>query len=477
MAATKGQPGTKPSQLSNPVPGADAASAFDAYLAQNNAPQSAPAASAVGLAAESEDQYAPVETAQAQGELPPEEPGMGMQALDAAGRVLDYGGGLMRTGLASVASTAQHALKGELGNDVTPADVKAAFKGKAPETAEYLRRMGVPEGGSVEVPGLGRVTTRGAVGLAGDIASDPLTAVAKLAKSAPYLKKLLEVPGRATEAVGEAIYRSGLSKIDAKLAERGAGKLSGALIEAGAPVGTTAQIAKKVEAMSQTIGKVRQGLYDKATELGVTIDTAYPLKRAEAVMKKFKNDPGLAPAMSELQGLVDRYKAAGKVSIDELSAWKTHLYDSLPASAFDGYGKIKGQAKTLKSALAADFREAIVGAGNKAEKGLGDAINTLNEKWGTLLEAQKPLAKQAAGAGIGGGKLGTMIDGMLLGSGNGWAFVGKKALEGMNTTAVKSTAGKAAMELGKLDFMNRLTRQAIAETGRPSPVPDPVPEE
>ena len=458
MAGIQGAPSPKPGSVASPAPTQKpAVEDFSAASAPNSAPSLPPG----------EDQYAPVSV-----ETPPQEtPGIGSRALETAGQVLDYAGGLTRTGLAGAAGAAKMGYEAATGQPLSepvagPADVLAAAKGKAPGTAEYLRRLGVPEGGSFKI-GDTKITARGVTGFAGDIATDPLTAVGKLVKEVPYLTKFLQTPSRATEAIGEAAYRSGLAKVDKKLAERGSGALSDVLIKEGAPIGGIVKIGDKVAAMSDTLGKVRQGLYDRATELGVSIDTAYPLRRAEAVIAKFNKDPGLAPAMSELRGLIDRYKAAGKVSIDELSAWKTNLYDSLPASAFDGFGKIKGQAKTVKAALAADFRDAIVGAGNKAEKGLGDAIDKLNEKWGILLESQKPLARGATEGGT--GKLGTAIDGLLLGSGNGWALAGKKAAEVANSTAVKTAVGKAAMRVGQTDFMNRVARQSLATTQRPEP--------
>lgn len=466
MASVKGQPAPKPGSTPTPVPGTGQKSAVDDFFAEYDAPAAAPQDALSAFDAEGESFT--------EEDVPAEAPGVGAQILDGAGRALDYVGGATRTGLANVAGMAKDVAQGknplETPQLVTEEDLANVARGKAPSTEEYLRRLGVGEGGSFKIGDM-KITARGAAGFAGDVATDPLTSIAKLFKAAPYLKKLVSLPGKATEAIGEAVYRSGLSKIDQKLASRGVDKLSSVLLENGAPVGGMAKIAQRVDDMSQSIGKIRQGLYDKATELGVTIDTAYPLKRAEAVIDKFSKDPGLAPAMTELRALVKRYKDAGKVSIEEMSAWKTNLYDALPSTAFDGFGKIKGQAKTLKAALAADFRDAIVGAGNKAEKGLGDAINVLNEKWGVLLEAQRPLAKDAAG-GLGGGKLGTWIDGALLGSGNGWALAGKKGLEVANTTAVKTAAGKAAMELGKTDMMNRITRQAIAEASRPAVVAD-----
>lgn len=440
----------KPSSVAAPVPGKEEKLTADALLAELETPP-IPSSAQGALTAESllnEDVAA----------APAQEQSVGGQVLDAAGRVLDYPGGFARAGLASAAST----LSGQ-DNVVKPEDLKAALKGKGPDSAEYLRRLGVGEGGSFNVPGLGKVTQRGAAGLALDIATDPLTAISKLAKAAPYLKKALGAPGKVMEAAGEALYRSGLSKIDDKLAARGEDALSSLLIKEGAPVGTQAQIAQKASAMAETMGKLRQGLYDKINQAGVAIDTSQPFKKAEAVLAGMRRDPTLHAAADTLQEMLNQYKSAGKVGVDVMSEWKTNLYESLPASAFDGFGKLKGRAKEFKGALASDFREAIIEAGNKADKGLGDAINALNEKWGTLLSAQKPLAGASGGVMD---KLGASIDGILLGSGHGWALAGKKALDLGNTTAAKTAAGRVLMELGKKDLTNKLTRQAVIKSTR-----------
>jgi hypothetical protein len=461
--AMKSANSARPGSLGSPIPnGADAeAAALDAFLAKSPppaAPAAPPAAAGNTEAAALNDFMAK----SAEAEAPPQ--GAVMKTLDGAGRVLDYPGGFVRAGLAADAGL----LTGNP-NLVTTEDLKKAAVGKGPNSAEYLRRLGVPEGGTFNFMGA-KVSTRDVEGLALDVATDPLTAVAKLVKGAPYIAKLLSLPGKATEALGEAVYRSGLAKVDAKLVGKGAEKVSSVLLEEGAPIGTASGLAAKVENMANTMGKVRQGLYDKATELGVSIDAGYPLKRAEAVLEKMKRNPALVAATEDLQKMLDSYKASGKVSLEQMSEWKTALYDSLPASAFNGQ-KLRGQAKMFKAALANDFREAIVGAGNAAEKGLGDAIEHTNQKWGTLIEAVNPMKKAAVN---GGSKLGTEIDGALLASGHGYAYIGKKAAGLLSTTGAKTTIGRAAMEVGKTDLMNRLVRQGVAGATRPAPL---LPEE
>ena len=266
--------GTKPSQLA-PAAGAD--DHADEFFSDSppvkiaSAQPAAPVQAGMPAADDHADEFfgeAP-QAAAPTPEAAPEQPGLLGKSLDAAGRVLDYGGGLVRSGLAEVAGLAEGKT-----DVVTPKDLVAAFKGKAPNSAEYLTRLGLPELGSVDVPLLGKVTGRGVTGFVADIVTDPLVAISKLAKEVPYLRKAISVtPGLATEALGEAVYKSSLSKIDAKVAEKagmaGATPVADTLLAAGAPVGGTEKLAKKVDDISQTMGKLRQGLYDKADRKSV----------------------------------------------------------------------------------------------------------------------------------------------------------------------------------------------------------------
>lgn len=467
MAAIKGQPGTKPTALAKPVPSAEAQSVFDQALAEgaNNPPTLASNSGSVF------DQAA-MDSGQGQAQdqsAPSQQPGMLATGLDYAGRALNELGGGMRAGLFSAASVAQNAMQGKLGDVVTPEDLKNAAVGKGPSSAEYLKRMGVSEGGSLTVPGLGRVTLRGAEGLALDVLTDPLTQVAKAVKSAPVLSKLFNAPGEASDALGQAVYKSAFP---AKAKDAASAMMEG-VPEVGlapsVPVGGTAKLAQAVEDTSNTIGKLRQGLYDRAANLGVTVDTGFPLTRAEAVLSRMNKDPGLQPAAEELGSLLDRYKSAGKVPLDVLSEWKTNLYDSLPQSAW-GRNGLRGFAKQFKGALAGDFREAIVKAGNAAEPGLGDSIEALNNKWGALLSATRPLerAQQAAG-----GNLGRMIDGAVLATGGIKGEVIKKGYELATSPYAKTLVGKALMSAGKDGLATGLVNQGVVRAaGAPANSPD-----
>lgn len=464
MSALKGQPAAKPSQLADPVPGQQ--SAVDAFFADYKPPQ-------VDATAQFEAAAAPA---------PAEQPGLGSQiqeagsqALDAAGRALDYGGGLLRTGLASAAGVAQTVAQGKNPLMEKPVvgqeDVVAALKGKAPVFDEYLRRLGVPEGGSIELPGLGRYTIRGAVGLAGDIAaSPPLNKVVALASKFPVIKEILGAPGAALEAVGAQMYKAGLKTADAKLALKDKEPISKYLMQAGES-GTTAQLAEKVKDMADTMGGVRQGLYDEATKLGAGVDLNTALKRTELLVDKLgkRKSYGAAAIKEEVNKILDHYKGLGSLTIEEASAAKSELFEAIKSSKI---GNARTAAKALNAAMAADLREAIVSSSNKAKKGLGDAIEEVNQKWGTLITAQKPMEQQAAKAAT--KSLISQIDGIILGGGLALpggigtvpaaAVVGvKKMFQLANTTYAKTTFGNALINAGKHSLEDSLMKRSLRQ--------------
>lgn len=385
--------------------------------------------------------------------------------LDATGRALDYAGGIVRGGLAEVAGAAEGK------NLVSEKDLHDIAIGKGPNSAEYLKRLGVNEGVTANLPIIGKVSQRDVEGFAGDVITDPLTVIGKFANKLPeafsVLKKVTGLGADATaEAVGKAIYQSGFSKIDAKMVENGAEPLSKVLLEEGAPTGTTAQLQKKVQAMADTFGKMRDGLYQKATDLGVTVDMEYPLQGAEDFIQKLSQDKraDVAAQAQELSSYLERnFKNAGPVDLATLSQWKTDLYNTLPSSFFKPNGKMTNVGKQFNGILAQDFRTAIVDAGNTAQKGLGDSIEAINSKWGTLLDARKPVAaqvKQAAGKPIVGPVKAAVT------AVNPIAGAALEAGDLANTTVVKTTAGKAAMRAGQTGAAGDVARRALINKER-----------
>lgn len=372
------------------------------------------------------------------------------RALQGMGQILDYPGGLVRTGLASVGGL----LSGKT-DVVKPEDVNAAFRGQAPKSSEYMQRLGVPEGPGVEVPYVGKVTARDVGGFATDVATDPMTALARG-------EKALNPVGQMTEKAGENVYKSGFKKIDERLVEKGKSKLSDLLLEEGAPTGTTKQIAEKTKEMSSGLAKERKALYDKASEKGVTIDLGYPLENAEKHLEKMRQDPGLRDLADQLSEKLAVYKKEGKVPLDKLSDWKSNIYNMLPESAYGPHGVVKGPAKEFQKKLAKDFREAIVDGGNKAEAGLGDSIDQVNEKWSTLIGAEKPTAMQIRRGET--PNLVTSVDAIL--STHPGLLATKKAADAAKTTYLRTKLGKGLMVTGRAGAAQGMLNRGLINSER-----------
>lgn len=405
--------------------------------------------------------------AQTQSDLSNQKPLTDMSPLEVAGRGADYLGGFARMGLAKGAE----AVTGK--SIVTEEDMDNVVKGKGPNSDEYLKRLGVSEGITANIPIIGKVTQRGVEGFAADVITDPLTVIGKAVKGLPAsleaAKKVLGLgANEGAEALGKMIYKSGFSKIDAKMVEEGGEPLSKVLLESGAPTGTTAKIQKQVTQIADTMGKMREGLYEKATDLGVTVDLAHPAttKNADEFIAKLAQDKraSVRAQAEELRQYLDNdYKAAGTVDLGTLSQWKTDLYNTLPKSFFAPNGKMSPLGKQFNAILADDFRRSIVEGGNAAQKGLGDSINAINSKWGTLLDARKPLAqqvKQAAGKPI------ISPVKAAITSVNPIAGAALEAADLASTTAVRTKVGKAALRAGQSGLAGDVARRKLIDSQR-----------
>lgn len=379
-------------------------------------------------------------------------------ALRGAGQLLDYPGGLVRTSLAAVGG----ALTGKkIANDQ---DMTNALKGQAPSTSEYLKRADVPEGPSLNLPVVGKVSARDAAGFVGDVATDPLTSISKTSKA-------LTPVGDMAESVGKNIYKSGLKKVDERIAEKGAGSLSDLLLEAG-KTGTTKDLQEATSKIGKEALDQRTALYDKAKQLGAKVDLDKALESSTQAVADMKSDPGLAPAAEKMEELLNRYKAAGPQDLATASDWKSNLYNALPDTAYDAHGKLKGPAAKVQKALASDFKNAIVDSANGAEAGLGDSIDGLNQKMQTTITAKKPLAMQVRRAET--PNLLTSVDAMLAGSGllhspqaAGGMLAAKKAADLAKTTYVRTKVGKGLIDAGKSGLLDAGARRGLINSQRP----------
>lgn len=380
------------------------------------------------------------------------------EVAESAGRLADYGGGLVRTGLAGVGG-----LVTANPNVVTQRDLINAATGHAPKSSEYLGRLGVPEGPSIELPYFGKTSARDVGGFLTDVVTDPTTAAAKVGKFNPV--------GEAVESVGKKTYKSGLKKVDERLAEKGAKPISDVLLEAG-KTGTTKKLAKDAEAIGKEALAKRQEIYDVVKQSGQKIDVGGIAKRTKEKIAKMAEDPGLRSTAQRLQDMLDQYAAEGFVDIDKASDWKSNLYNALPESAYDAHGKLKGPVAQFQKTFANDFKNAIIEAGEKASPGLGKQIDTLNETMQSTISAKKPLAMQVRRAET--PNYVTSVDAMLAAASGAASqdplttagiLAAKKSADLAKTTWARTKAGKGLMRTGRSGIPQGLLNRSLINTG------------
>lgn len=396
---------------------------------------------------------------------PPPEESTGKKILHGAASALDYAGGLTRTGVYSAISVLKNAAQGELKDDVTPNDIKSALQGKAPSSNDYLQRLGVPELGSMDIPLFGKTSGRGIAGFVSDITMDPIVALTTMAKDVPYIGKIINAPGALADKIGESVYKQAVGKIDAKVASRAgldsATPVADALIANGAPVGSTSALAKKVDQIADTMGTARKTIYDDAKAKGIMADMGKAeFPEADKIITRLRDNPTTGPIADALQEMIDKFKSSGPVDLEKLSQWKTDLYNAVPDSAWTkGGASLRVPAQQFKKALSNDFKNLIVDSGNAGEKGMGDAIDAINSKWGPLLDAKDPMFKAAKSSGASG--LGQQIDHTMLSLNHLPSYAVKKALDLATTSTGRTAIGKAIMKYGSTGFANATASRAI----------------
>lgn len=410
------------------------------------------------------------------------DPSMLKTGLGVAGKALDYVGGVTRAGVANVADAfvpGDIATAGDLGN---------AIMANPPTTAEYLERANVPEGAKVDflaenrkIPftdiniGAGNTSVRDAVGFVGDVALDPLT-YASLGSSAvlkqfPKLANLMKaadktnVLSKGTEMVGKKAFQSGLKNVDKKLIDKGVKPVSDVLWEKGG-WGSNKSIKGTTEELMKASDIERRGLYSKVDSAGATIDPRYALQDSLDKAKKLQDLPTTRDMGKKLEEKILNYMNEGPVSIQKASDWKTSLYDDLPESAFDKNGRLKKPAQEINKSMANGFKREIESAGEFVEPGLGQKISQVNEDWGSLIAAQKPL-KTEISKGV-TKDIFTSIDPLFLLAGGGvgglpGAVAGyglKKGADFSKTTLARTTTGKALKGLSKTRLPDAAVRHS-----------------
>lgn len=406
---------------------------------------------------------APGATGAPQEEPPAEEQSGWKSALHGAIQALDYPGGIARTSLAGLANIPYGAYTGK--SITQPEDVVNAFKGQAPTSAQYMERAGVPAGDVENYPLIGDVSTRDLGGLAVDIATDPLTALSRAGK---YGANIVDI---GAEATGKKMFKSGVKKIDQVVAEKGAKPFSDVLIE-NKISGTTNNIRQESEQLLNKTKAERDILHAAADSAGAVVDPNIAFKEAlEKAIKLGETDPGYKKLAEQLQKKIGSYMEYGAVPLSQASEWKTNLYNSMPKSAYDSFGTIKGPAAKIEKSMANGLRSEIELAGDASVPGLGQEIASKNETMQTLLTARKPL-KAAAKSAKNINAI-TSIDVMLGGAGLAAShnpttaallLAAKKAGDVSKTTGFRTVGGEALMNASKPGVLTPIVNRGLIQS-------------
>lgn len=340
-----------------------------------------------------------------------------------AAKALDYTSGLGRT---AAALAADPFMKEEL---LKKGEGFKALTGEAVPGEELLKRAGVEEMGSVHVPGMGDVTGRDVAGAVGEIATDPLTYVS-----------LGVIPA------GKMLYKSGLKNIDKALSKKGVAPVSDVLMKEKI-WGTTKGIQGKAKALEESLNARRARILEAADKMGAKADPLMASKGAAEEIARIKRDPGLRPMAEQLEGKLQSYIAEGPQTLTQMNEWKSNLYNTMPATAFDKYGKLLPPAKKFEKKLASGFKTEIEKGASSASAGAGEQLAKTNRDLGSLIAAKKPMAQQvdraatqnvlsSVDAGIGGYAIHNPVQ--------GGAILGLKKLGDLSkTTAFRTGAGLA----------------------------------
>jgi hypothetical protein len=332
-----------------------------------------------------------------------EKPSLLMRGLSAAGKALDYAGGIARTAIAN----RPEVLMAEALTAGKPVDqigrgweeMKQALLANPKTSSELMESRGVPEMGSMELPLLGRVTGRGALGMAADIATDPLTYVgggmaAKGIKSAAE-----ELYSRAFKNVDLALEKAGngekaMSKLLLGQTKAVPGSKLGLVTEA-IPTGSSKQMAATVDDMAEKLLEQKTAQLAAADATGRNVDLLGALEKysddLDAIIRGNNENAAQAAmtAKGNLQGQIERlkYNRAQGVPLlaSEADAIKTSLYEDLPENVWNTLTRTKtGQrlAKNVAKLTKVSIEQAV------------PEVKETNRQLGILLSARKPLSKE-----------------------------------------------------------------------------------
>lgn len=419
------------------------------------------------------------------------EPSTTAKVLDGAGRVLDYAGGLSRTAAAGLVDPF---VKEDL---VTNDDVINALKGKAPGSAEYMDRAGVPEGAKVNlfpemtIPGTditlgkGDSSMRDIGGFIGDTALDPLSytpmVFSKLAKGGKAVKaaEAATTPfSKMLAGTGKKIYKSGLKKIDQEAIKYGKEPVSDVLMK-NRIAGGYNKINKKMDTLADDLLAKQKAILAEADQAGKTVDMSKSMTKAEDMIEKMRQsrDPKLQKAADALEDQVSQYKKLDSmpegisgprnapIGVQQANDFKTSITESLPKGAWaESVSGMHPQSIKGEKTMARGLREGVEGAAEQIGK--GKELTQINDDLGRILttsdKAQAEAFKEA------NKNMFSSVDGIIAGAKNPWMLAAKKAADIAKMTGPRAYTGRALNDFGtnaiSAPVIDALGRRGVTET-------------
>lgn len=434
------------------------------------------------------------------------------KALDTTGRGLDYMAGAVRhAGIGLPANAIQH-----YAQDVPEADIEKqnasdtarVLVGKGPRTEEYLKRAGVSdarpsdalpdlytdEKGFTLKPkkgGLLDPSLRGFLGLAGDIATDPIT------YAAGAVHGLLNPATSAAEGAqtaGRGLYNQAWKEADHAASMAGKTYLpSQAGWEMGINGGGKAMARQTDDALANLMGQ-RDDLVKMVDQAGAEADIPSALSNVRAKIAEFKasRDDSLINIANKMEPQIDRIEAAasakpaipaspGTIStqatnavpavpganLEQTLSNKTSLYNQTGENAYDVLASTTPGQELLKAGSNGLKTESEKMA-SRAVPGAGEQLGDINERLGALLTPRELIERQATKEVR--RMPFTQVDAMAL-MADPKLYVAKQLGKAMGGSAMKTYGGRALYGAGNAaskvsPLLDLLGRQGMINLGR-----------
>lgn len=313
-----------------------------------------------------------------------------------------------------------------------------------------------------------------ATGFVGDVALDPAnllfglglaakagklaktaSALGTAAKVAEYGNPLGKAIGYGAQKVGAPLYNSAFKKIDARAIERGEEGVSKYALENGM-WGGNKSLQEQMDKRLAELGGNRNALYKEMEDAGIHIDPQMASQGAYDYIKDVAKNPYAKPKVDAMVDYVSLAKEP--MTPSAASAVKTSLYDQLPASAFDQFGKLTNEGKGMLKSLSQGYKTELEKAAEFYKPGKGQELASMNKEMGAYLGAQKPTMKEITKEGK--KDLLTQVKGALSLL-NPQAAAGMYGAQALNSPAVRTGAGLFLDRFGNAIPTEQAWRQII----------------